>query len=127
MGRLSISARRETVTLTPHLDASTQLPPSLYELLISPLRTFYAQRHELEPLQLNAVFMTAMTRQGETDHVGLLDDCGDDHVFRARRRLRLCLRAAEVKTMTFETILLLAVSILLFVYLIYALLRPEKF
>lgn len=29
--------------------------------------------------------------------------------------------------MTIETVLLLAVSILLFAYLIYALLRPEKF
>jgi K+-transporting ATPase KdpF subunit len=29
--------------------------------------------------------------------------------------------------MTIETILLLAVTLLLFVYLIYALLRPEKF
>jgi K+-transporting ATPase KdpF subunit len=41
--------------------------------------------------------------------------------------LRAFLRKASVKEMSLETLLGMAVSALLLVYLVYALLRPEKF
>lgn len=37
------------------------------------------------------------------------------------------MQAVEVKAMTLETAVVLGLSVLLMVYLVYALLRPEKF
>lgn len=37
------------------------------------------------------------------------------------------MRAFEVMTVNFDTMILLLVSVLLMIYLVYALLRPEKF
>jgi len=56
-------------------------------------------------------------------------DRGNDCVFCAVDWLRAFLRPREVKeiTMNGESIVMLVVSALTMVYLIYALLRPEKF
>ena len=42
-------------------------------------------------------------------------------------RIRLFLRTDQVREMHMETVVMLAVTALMLVYLIYALLRPEKF
>ena len=50
-----------------------------------------------------------------------------DHVS-GNDRLRALLRAPELRNaMDFESIVMLAVSVLMMIYLAYALLRPEKF
>jgi len=48
-------------------------------------------------------------------------------LLRNRARLYQSLRPAEKEILMIETILLLAISAALLVYLVYALLRPEKF
>ncbi len=48
-------------------------------------------------------------------------------MFHYRSRLCLCLRPAERSTLVILNFILLAISAALLVYLVYALLRPEKF
>jgi K+-transporting ATPase KdpF subunit len=55
-------------------------------------------------------------------------DSSHDRIFRSIDWLCALLRSHEVRTpMTLEAMIMLAVSILTTVYLVYALLRPEKF
>ena len=48
-------------------------------------------------------------------------------IFRLVHRLCRILRSPEVRTMSIESIIMLAISTATSVYLVYALLRPEKF
>ncbi len=48
-------------------------------------------------------------------------------VFRAGAGIFAWVQAVEVIGMTLETVVVLGLSVLLMVYLVYALLRPEKF
>ena len=64
--------------------------------------------------------------EGGDLNAGHPDGFGDSSIFRNCSCIHLCMRTAEV-TMTIGTILMLAVSLFLLVYLIFALLRPEKF
>ncbi len=48
-------------------------------------------------------------------------------VFRPGAGISCRMQAVEVKAMTLETAVVLGLSVLLMVYLVYALLRPEKF
>lgn len=59
---------------------------------------------------------------------GFTDDSGHDRFLWRGDRLHVRLRQAQMKDrMTLENISMLTVSVLLMVYLIYALLKPEKF
>jgi len=59
---------------------------------------------------------------------GLPDDSWNYHFLCRRNRLHRRLRQTEVEArMNFENAIMLLVSFFLMVYLIYALLRPEKF
>lgn len=59
---------------------------------------------------------------------GSIDDRFHACVLCCRNRLYTGLRQAEVRaSMTLETVVVIVISLLLMFYLIYALLRPEKF
>jgi K+-transporting ATPase KdpF subunit len=61
---------------------------------------------------------------------GFADGSFYDSFFSGGNRLQRCLRQAQIKQgalMSVENIVILGVSVLLMIYLIYALLRPEKF
>jgi K+-transporting ATPase KdpF subunit len=59
--------------------------------------------------------------------VGFIDDRRNGRIFSHGDRVHRRLREAEVAQMSLETIALLLVSVFLMVYLLFALLRPEKF
>ena len=73
------------------------------------------------------------TGNSEEEYAGHTLDRGDDSVFRLVNCVRVLLRARELMSMGWETemslesMIMLAVSALTMVYLVYALLRPEKF
>ena len=68
------------------------------------------------------------TSTEEATHDGSLFSRFDHRVLSARPRLRARVREVAVGgTMNLESILGLAVSVLLLIYLVYALLRPERF